>query len=915
MRFESVTAHAFGPFANKRLEFSPGMTVIYGPNESGKSTWHAVLYAGLCGLRRARGQSRADERDFADRHKPWDAQSWEVSARVRLDDGRHIELRHDLNGRADCAATDLTLGRDVTGEIINEGSPDGARWLGLDRRSFLATACVRQADILGIRKGPELLQEHLQRAAATTRTDATATEAITRLQKFHDTQVGSDRARSTKPFRIAQERLQDAETRLGRAKNEHQGFLDLAAQAEGLRCRAETRREALRLLEALAALRDAEASERRASRARELAQRYQGGQPQPLAEDDALARQIAAAIASWEGRSRVAELKGLSAVELQQRIDALPPMPDGDLEPHQDIAAAQKAYEDAVRVFELHESQQLPTSAPPERRGTSEQELRDLARDLEAAEPSIDPVLQERFQQARDRADRLKTWSWTALLAAAGLAGAGTGVWLVVSGTVLTGLLVLVAAGALVAWGLAGAGSARARALEELRIAESAVGGIRHTIAEVVRLREAARDRARALRLSANPAVLRALADEVSAAAQQRREFERWAERSTPLAERVTTTGADLARALRGRGIQVGDDVTRALEAYRSECAGRARTAVEAAKRGQLEDQLAARLAAEEALRRARDAEQSLREAAAGAGIAGEDPEELCHGLKAWQIRALKAHQKALADWAELQALLAGRTLEAIEGEAKRKRNAVESRTAGLDPGQVSAQSLAPDLDDRLARLRSEVEQTDRDAERVQGQLRERTRTLPSVSEAEEEVERAREELDRVRRLKDTIELTLQFLERAQDQVHRDIAPILAQTVKRWLPEVTAQRYSDATVDPETLEVRVRDGEGRWRNAALLSHGTTEQVYLLLRMAMAEHLGNPGETCPLVVDDVTVQSDRDRTESIMRCLHVISRGRQVIIFSQEDEILAWAQANLDRTRDNLVQLDVAGASR
>ncbi len=914
MRFESVTAHAFGPFANKRLEFSPGMTVIYGPNESGKSTWHAVLYAGLCGLRRARGQSRADERDFADRHKPWDGQSWEVSARVRLDDGRHIELRHDLNGRADCAATDLTLGRNVTSEIINEGSPDGARWLGLDRRSFLATACVRQADILGIRKAPGLLQEHLQRAAATTRTDATATEAIARLQKFHDTQVGSHSAR-TKPFRIAQEGLQDAETRLGRAKNEHQGFLDLAAQAEGLWCRAETRREDLRLLEALAALRDAEASERRASRARELAQRYQGGQPQPLAEDDALARRIAAAIASWEGRSRVAELKGLSAGELQQRIDALPPMPEGDLEPHQDITVAQKAYENAVRVFELHESQQPPKSAPPERRGTSEQELRDLARDLEAAEPSIDPVLQERFQHARDRTDRLNTWSRTALLAAVGLTGAGTGVWLVVSGAVLAGLLVLIAAGALVAWGLARTGSARARALEELRIAESAVGGIRHTIAEVVRRREAARDRAHALGLSANPAALRALADEVSAAAQQRREFERWAERRGPLTERVTTIEVDLARALRGRGIQVGDDVTGAFEAYRSECAGRARTAVEAAKRGELEDQLAARLAAEEALQRARDAEQSLREAASGAGIAGEDPEGLCHGLKAWQIRALKAHRKALADWAELQALLAGRTLEEIEGEAKRKRNVVESRTAGLDPGQVSAQSLAPDLDDRLARLRSEVEQTDRDAERVQGQLRERTRTLPSVSEAEEEVERAREELDRVRRLKDTIEFTLQFLERAQDQVHRDIAPILAQTVKRWLPEVTAQRYSDATVDPETLEVRVRDDEGRWRNAALLSHGTTEQVYLLLRMAMAEHLGNPGETCPLVVDDVTVQSDRDRTESIMRCLHVISRGRQVIIFSQQDEILAWAQANLDRTRDNLVQLDVAGASR
>ena len=52
MRFESVKAHAFGPFRDKTLELSPGMNVVYGPNEAGKSSWHAALYAGLCGRRR-----------------------------------------------------------------------------------------------------------------------------------------------------------------------------------------------------------------------------------------------------------------------------------------------------------------------------------------------------------------------------------------------------------------------------------------------------------------------------------------------------------------------------------------------------------------------------------------------------------------------------------------------------------------------------------------------------------------------------------------------------------------------------------------------------------------------------------------------------------------------------------------------
>src|SRR5438552_12283716 len=141
MRFLSVTADAFGPFAGETLSLSPGLNVIWGPNEAGKSTWHAALYAGLCGVRRGRGAGRKDDLTFAERYRPWSGECWAVSTRVELADGRQIVLRHDLAGRAACRAMDLALGRDCTAEIVDDGAPDGARWLGLDRRAFVATAC------------------------------------------------------------------------------------------------------------------------------------------------------------------------------------------------------------------------------------------------------------------------------------------------------------------------------------------------------------------------------------------------------------------------------------------------------------------------------------------------------------------------------------------------------------------------------------------------------------------------------------------------------------------------------------------------------------------------------------------------------------------------------------------------------
>ena len=98
MRIRSVEAVAFGPLESSSLEFAAEMTIVYGPNESGKSSWHAAIYAAICGTRRG-GGLRLHDRQFRDRHKPWDRDDWTVKAKIKLADGRSIELTHDLAGK------------------------------------------------------------------------------------------------------------------------------------------------------------------------------------------------------------------------------------------------------------------------------------------------------------------------------------------------------------------------------------------------------------------------------------------------------------------------------------------------------------------------------------------------------------------------------------------------------------------------------------------------------------------------------------------------------------------------------------------------------------------------------------------------------------------------------------------------
>jgi uncharacterized protein YhaN len=119
---------------------------------------------------------------------------------------------------------------------------------------------------------------------------------------------------------------------------------------------------------------------------------------------------------------------------------------------------------------------------------------------------------------------------------------------------------------------------------------------------------------------------------------------------------------------------------------------------------------------------------------------------------------------------------------------------------------------------------------------------------------------------------------------------------------------VTAGRYTEAIVEPGTLAVQVRGDGGRLRDADRLSLGTTEQVYLLLRVALAEWLVRAGESCPLLLDDVTAHADRARTEQLLELLLTVAKRHQVVLFTSAEQVRDWAQQHLDIERDLLHEL-------
>ena len=94
MMIRELILKNFGRFRNRSIRLKEGINIIYGENESGKSTLHAFIQGMLFGMRKMRG--RAARTDSYTRYTPWEHPSWyEGSLRFSCG-GKAFRLERDF---------------------------------------------------------------------------------------------------------------------------------------------------------------------------------------------------------------------------------------------------------------------------------------------------------------------------------------------------------------------------------------------------------------------------------------------------------------------------------------------------------------------------------------------------------------------------------------------------------------------------------------------------------------------------------------------------------------------------------------------------------------------------------------------------------------------------------------------------
>ncbi|MDO4515672.1 MAG: AAA family ATPase [Bacillota bacterium] len=131
----------------------------------------------------------------------------------------------------------------------------------------------------------------------------------------------------------------------------------------------------------------------------------------------------------------------------------------------------------------------------------------------------------------------------------------------------------------------------------------------------------------------------------------------------------------------------------------------------------------------------------------------------------------------------------------------------------------------------------------------------------------------------------DAMDVALEALRESDSQLHARFSPQLSDRAGTYFTRLTGGRYTRVDLS-RGMELTVREGESLTdQPLAYLSQGTADQLYLALRLAVADLVLPEPDQAPVVLDDALITLDDTRLTLALETLLELSKDRQVILFT------------------------------
>ena len=175
-----------------------------------------------------------------------------------------------------------------------------------------------------------------------------------------------------------------------------------------------------------------------------------------------------------------------------------------------------------------------------------------------------------------------------------------------------------------------------------------------------------------------------------------------------------------------------------------------------------------------------------------------------------------------------------------------------------------------------------EKDREQRNLQQLLGQYMGQTETLGSEEAILRELDAVNKRIARLEDMYAALTLAQTTLVSASQELQRRFAPRIAEKAKVLFEKLTGGRYDRLILEQDLSLSVAAQGEDTLHTAPWRSDGTVDQLYLALRLAVAQELT---PEAPLVLDDALVRFDDTRLKTALEILKEESQSKQVLLFS------------------------------
>ena len=215
MKINKVKINSYGKLKNKEINLEDNLNIIYGKNESGKSTLLKFILNIFYGA--SRNKKGKDISDF-EKYKPWDSEEYSGKLTYELDNKNKYEIYREFNKKNPNIFNEN--GEDVVKEFNidkNKGSEFFYEQTQINEEMFLATSVAMQQEVKIGRNTQNILIQKISNLLETGEDNISYKKAVEKINKMQLDKIGTERSRE-KPINIIQKNIYNIEEKINELK-------------------------------------------------------------------------------------------------------------------------------------------------------------------------------------------------------------------------------------------------------------------------------------------------------------------------------------------------------------------------------------------------------------------------------------------------------------------------------------------------------------------------------------------------------------------------------------------------------------------------------------------------------------------------------------------------------------------------